>query len=253
MTSSSRSATSTARTWPTSTPTWRRERWTTLGRDFEILPRVEGRGRFLGSNIGVLIKPGVLGWFGEGEFKAYLDGDTDLPTLVGTGTEDYIGTAWGQGVFAHRFQGCLICDNEKGIHAFYRYHIPDPIFFHTDCRVTMQVMGGSFKSEVAGMARNGVAIQPVTFGIADGSGFIKLLDLPQPVSLDDDSLPDGWVNFHREDDWSATAFFYLDQPSNDLPDLAPAAERQEAVGDPEPAKADAPEGPPPQAPAQPAH
>jgi hypothetical protein len=27
----------------------------------------------------------------------YLDGDKNLPTIVGTGTEDYISTAWGQG------------------------------------------------------------------------------------------------------------------------------------------------------------
>ncbi len=40
----------------------------------------------------------------------YLDGDNELATLVGTGTEDYIGTAWGQGAFAHQYQGRPIAD-----------------------------------------------------------------------------------------------------------------------------------------------
>ena len=34
------------------------------------------------------------GWWGEGEFKAFIDGDVDYPTICGTGTEDYFGGAW---------------------------------------------------------------------------------------------------------------------------------------------------------------
>ena len=29
------------------------------------------------------------GWWGEGEIKFYLDGDGHIPTICGTGTEDY--------------------------------------------------------------------------------------------------------------------------------------------------------------------
>lgn len=79
---------------------WRRETPTELGKDFEILPRVQGRGRYLGANIGVIGGEAYRGtWFGEGEVKVYLDGDTMLPTLSGTGTEDYIGSGWGQGEY----------------------------------------------------------------------------------------------------------------------------------------------------------
>ena len=28
-------------------------------------------------------------WWGEGEIKFFLDGDTEFPTICGTGTEDY--------------------------------------------------------------------------------------------------------------------------------------------------------------------
>ena len=37
-------------------------------------------------------------WWGEGEFKAYIDGDTDYPTICGTGVEDYIGNSMGTGL-----------------------------------------------------------------------------------------------------------------------------------------------------------
>lgn len=112
---------------------WRREAPTALGRDFEILPRVEGRGRFLGAMIGVRSLPHNPGWWGEGEVKMFLDGDGALPTLVGTGTEDYIGTGWGQGVFKGRFQGCLVSDDRAGQYVFYRFHVPDPSISRATC------------------------------------------------------------------------------------------------------------------------
>ncbi|RKX46166.1 MAG: DUF2961 domain-containing protein, partial [Verrucomicrobia bacterium] len=121
---------------------WRRERWTTLREDFEILPKIAGEGRFLGCNVGVLLKPGNTGWWGEGEVKVYLDGDAQWPTLVGTGLEDYIGTGWGLGAYANQFQGCPIADHKTGRYSFYRYHIPDPIYFDEDCRVVIQQIGG---------------------------------------------------------------------------------------------------------------
>ncbi len=57
-----------------------------------------GPGRFLGCNVGVrVIDDGD--WYGEGEVKVYRDGDTELPTICGTGLEDYVGSAWGLGRF----------------------------------------------------------------------------------------------------------------------------------------------------------
>ncbi|HSD26544.1 MAG TPA: DUF2961 domain-containing protein [Vicinamibacteria bacterium] len=35
----------------------------------------------------------------------YLDDDRDWPTLVGTGTEDLVGSAWGLGRLDHLYQG----------------------------------------------------------------------------------------------------------------------------------------------------
>ena len=110
---------------------WRRENPTTLQKDFEILPRVAGRGRYLGACCSVIPdqKKFLKSWWGEGEVKVYLDGDDGRPTLCGTGTEDYIGTAYGQGQFSHRYQGCHIADRENFRYAFYRLHIPIPSGF----------------------------------------------------------------------------------------------------------------------------
>jgi hypothetical protein len=155
-------------------------------------------------------------WWGEGEVKIYLDGDGDLPTLNGTGTEDYIGTGWGQGLFAHAYQGCLVADEKTRQWAFYRYHIPDPVYFTKDCKVTIQIIGGDMRDKVRGYVKNGAVLTPVT---VFGTALIKLLELQSAPPLDDKNFPDGWTNFYRQDDVSATAYFYLNSPVSDVPTI----------------------------------
>jgi D-arabinan exo alpha-(1,3)/(1,5)-arabinofuranosidase (non-reducing end) len=209
---------------------WSREQATELGRDFEILPAVEGTGRFLGTNVGVTANP-VYGdhWWGEGEVKMYVDGDTDLPTIVGTGTEDYIGTGWGQGRYIHRFQGCSIADPENRQWSFYRYHVPDPVWFRQGIRVTIHQMGGSEKKNVIALLEKGVPLIPVT--IQETGRFTRLLDMDPVPDLKDESLHDGWTNYYRSDDVSAAAYFYLDSPVTGLPALAGASARMAALGE----------------------
>jgi hypothetical protein len=206
---------------------WNRERKTKLGKDFEILPKISGKGRFLGANIG--IKADSIyeySWWGEGEVKIYLDGDSEYPTLVGTGTEDYIGTGWGQGKYSNRYSGCLIADTAKKQWAFYRYHIPDPVYFSLDCRVTIQQMGGDSKERVIKLIEKGVPLIPVSI---DAKPFMKLLESSSVPDLKNNQLPSGWTNFYRQDDWSATAYFYLNMPINNLPELSPVKERIEGL------------------------
>ncbi|MBL0160433.1 MAG: DUF2961 domain-containing protein [Bryobacterales bacterium] len=207
---------------------WHRERWTTLGRDFELLPHVQGEGRFLGVHVGVITHPDNTGWWGEGEVKMYVDGDKDLPTIIGTGTEDYIGTGWGQGVYHQRYQGSLVSDAKAGQYAFYRYHIPDPVYFHKELRVTMQQIGGDPKDKMTAMQKRGVAMRPVS--VDQNGKFTKLNEAAETVQLESLKAPgDAWVNAYRRDDWSAVALFYLDKPENGLPALAPVALRTEGL------------------------
>lgn len=200
---------------------WYRDTATTLGKDFELLPAVNGRGRFLGTNVGVFANPLYEDyWWGEGEVKIYLDGDKEYPTLAGTGTEDYIGTAWSQGIFYNDFAGSLLANKDHAGWAFYRYHINDPIFFKTDCRVTLQQIGGNRKELVQGLQDKGVPMIPVGFDDTK-SPVQPLYKKGAIVRLKDSVLPEGFINFYRSDDVSATSYFYLNSPVNELPALQP--------------------------------
>lgn len=201
---------------------WNRNLKTTLGEDYVILPNVEGRGRYIGTNIGVIGDSVYQGtWFGEGEVKIFLDGDKEMPTLVGTGTEDYIGTGWGQGEFSSRYFGAPVSDDNHDIYAFYRYHIQDPVYFHTSCKVTIQQIGNADKIKIAEIKKKGTEISPVWFlGTEDGKTIQRrLLDEKNPPQIEDEDFPVTSTNFYRSDDVSATAYFYLDRPDNKLPDL----------------------------------
>lgn len=205
---------------------WSRDLNTTVGEDFEILPKVEGTGRYLGTNIGVIGNEAYRGtWFGEGEVKVYLDGDTNLPTLAGTGTEDYIGSGWGQGVYHSRYFGSLVSDNQNDRYAFYRYHIVDPVYFHHECRVTIQQMGNCGIARFKEIQASGAPVQLIALLDAKGNDLLKATG-PKPeylCLLDMDSLPPlegmSGTYFYRSDDVSATAYFYLDKPENNLPPL----------------------------------
>jgi hypothetical protein len=209
---------------------WSRDRATTLGRDFRILPRIQGRGRFLGASVTVLTNPLYeKSWWGEGEVKIALDGDPrDAPTLVGTGAEDYIGTAWGQGAYINRFQGAPIATwDGEGRWTFYRFHVPDPVWFHRDIEVSLQQIGGARKNIVLGLQAKGVPMIPVTIDPGSRNNFQQLLTSGK--KLTDPSLPDGHTNYYRSDDVSAVAYFYLDRPGGLLPPIAGPAERMAAL------------------------
>lgn len=215
---------------------WSRDRATTLGQDFRILPRVRGRGRFLGASVTVLTNPVYNGtWWGEGEVKIFLDGDRGLASLVGTGAEDYIGTAWGQGAYVNRYQGAPIATwDGDGRWTFYRWHVPDPIFFASEVEVTLQQMGGARKNIVLDLQRQGAPLIPVTIDPGSRNNFQQLLTRQPQVPLSDPSLPDGHTNYYRSDDVAAVAYFYLDRPENGLPAIASAAERLTALRPPPP-------------------
>ena len=197
---------------------WSRNAKTDLGKDFEILPEVKGRGRYLGSNLGMISDPKYGDtWWGEGEAKIYLDGDSALPTLNGTGSEDFVGSGWGLGAFTHMYQGSPIADEKRHQWAFYRYHIPDAVYFQKSCRVAMQALGGASVPEVKQLVANAVPLTVVT--VANDRGMTKVLEQNPVPKIADFQDTDGFAVFYREIDYSATAYFYLDSPTHDLPAL----------------------------------
>lgn len=118
---------------------------------FTILDGVRGKGQYAGTYVSWQVNSNE--WWGEGEVKFYLDGDDEYPTICGTGTEDYFGGAWNfehpkgeYGAFSNLYHGLQVLKPDGLYRAnqrfgMYRFHIPDPIYFDEDLRVTMQALG----------------------------------------------------------------------------------------------------------------
>jgi hypothetical protein len=186
---------------------FRRENPTVMRRDFAIADGLTGPGRFLGCVVGVRVfRDGGL-WYGEGELKIYRDGDDAFPTICGTGLEDYVGSAWGLGPHHAPFAGAPL-DVRPGrkplpdFVGFYRWHVPDPVMFERDLRVTIQQIGAAY------LTRERFDEFEESHPVA-GRGWTK--------------RPDGSTfGIHeRVDDYCAAAFVYCEHPQA-VPRLDPA-------------------------------
>jgi hypothetical protein len=122
---------------------WRRATTSRSAPVYTILDNIKGEGRYVGTFIAWTQLSD--GWFGEGEVKFYIDGDTSFPTINGTGTEDYFNGSYGfPETFSGPYTGCTLKHSGEGgppKWSLYRWHIMDPISFHKDLRVTIQSLG----------------------------------------------------------------------------------------------------------------
>jgi hypothetical protein len=123
----------------------------TVNSVYTVVDGIKGKGQF----VGLYLAWGVNnnGWWGEGEIKFYLDGDTKFPTICGTGTEDYFCGSYN---FDRDGQYKEFCTAYSGLHqvirpdgayksqqrfGLYRWHIMDPIRFEKDLKITIQDLG----------------------------------------------------------------------------------------------------------------
>jgi hypothetical protein len=122
--------------------------------DYTIVDGVQGQGHFVGTYLAWQVNS--TGWWGEGEIKFFLDGDTDFPTICGTGTEDYFCGSYnfdvgkengGYREFTTPYAGLPQVIRPDGLYqsqqrfGMYRWHIMDPIRFEQDVRITIQALG----------------------------------------------------------------------------------------------------------------
>jgi hypothetical protein len=128
--------------------------------DYTIIDGIKGKGHY----VGVYMAWGVNnnGWWGEGEIKFFMDGDTRFPTICGTGTEDYFCGSYDFDTRKKNASGVEevnyteFCTPYAGLHqvirgdghynvmqrfGMYRWHIMDPVRFEKDLKITIQDLG----------------------------------------------------------------------------------------------------------------
>lgn len=123
---------------------WRRAN-TKSQNPYVILDSVKGKGRYVGTFL-AWTQMTSKGWFGEGEVKFFMDGDTEFPTVCGTGTEDYFLGSYGFAEsYTTPYAGTTLSASTEGelpnLWSLYRWHLPDPICFENDLKVTIQALG----------------------------------------------------------------------------------------------------------------
>ncbi|SDU30375.1 Protein of unknown function [Verrucomicrobium sp. GAS474] len=120
---------------------------------YTILDGVRGRGHYVGTYMAWGVNN--TGWWGEGEIKFYLDGDRELPTICGTGTEDYFCGSYNfenrqtkqYQEFTTPYAGLHQVIRPDGVYqaqtrfGMYRWHITDPVRFESDLKITIQALG----------------------------------------------------------------------------------------------------------------
>ncbi|MBO9592858.1 MAG: DUF2961 domain-containing protein [Niabella sp.] len=110
------------------------------GRENYMIADIKGKGHFVGVNY--YVQAPTPYWYGEGDDMWFIDNDT-LPTLNGTGTEDYFNTSWGapKQPYATPYFGYAKVNDEIGFLGrthIYRFHIADPVYFDRSLRFSIE-------------------------------------------------------------------------------------------------------------------
>jgi hypothetical protein len=111
---------------------------------------IQGQGHLVGALLNVE-NPNGAAWWGEGDEKIYVDGET-FPSLFGTGTEDYFGYAWSTTErFEHPYhaQTATARSGFGGLYSMNRFHVLDPIPFSRALRFDLEIWHWSEETSVA--------------------------------------------------------------------------------------------------------
>ena len=129
-------------------------------KNYVLVDSIQGKGQYVGTYMAY--GSNKDGWWGEGEIKFFIDGDTQFPTINGTGTEDYFCGSYdfdtrrvnSKGIetseyteFSGPYTGLpQVIRGDGHYHnaqrfGLYRWHITDPIRFENSLKVTIQDLG----------------------------------------------------------------------------------------------------------------
>jgi len=125
-----------------------------------LVDSIQGKGQYVGTYLAWGVHNN--GWWGEGEIKFYMDGDTQFPTINGTGTEDYFCGSYDFDTrkkndagaettnyteFSTAYTGLPQVIRGDGHYnimqrfGLYRWHIMDPVRFEKTLKITIQDLG----------------------------------------------------------------------------------------------------------------
>jgi hypothetical protein len=129
-------------------------------KDYVLVDSIQGKGQYVGTYLAY--GSNKNGWWGEGEIKFFMDGDSKFPTIIGTGTEDYFCGSYNFETrkknpdgsetrayteFTGPYTGLPQVIKGDGLYnvaqrfGLYRWHIADPIRFEKNLKVTLQALG----------------------------------------------------------------------------------------------------------------
>lgn len=109
------------------------------GEDNYVWMEATGRGHYVGVTMSVLQNQDE--WWGEGDDMFFIDGEK-LPSINGTGSEDYFLGAWdfGSQPFSYALFGAPVKGEERAgsRSSVYRFHLDSPITFTKSIRATIE-------------------------------------------------------------------------------------------------------------------
>lgn len=149
---------------------------------------IRGKGHYVGTVLSIQSSMGS--WLGESDDRFYIDGE-EIPSLVGTGMEDYFTDAWNHRLYTNLRAGVSIYE-PKGLDqrvTAYRWHIADPITFDRSLKMQME-----------------------------RRSYAAIMD---PATGEDVT----WDFKYRPDFFSSVAFWYATEPAGRFWDFPPLSER----------------------------
>jgi hypothetical protein len=152
------------------------------------IAEIEGRGHYVGTVLSIQSSMGS--WLGESDDRFYIDGE-EMPSMVGTGMEDYFTDAWNHRLYTNLRAGLSIYEPkgpDQRVTA-YRWHIADPVTFTMSLKVEME-------------RRSYAAVTNPETG--------------EEVT---------WDFKYRPDIFSSVAFWYASEPADRFWEFAPVSER----------------------------
>ena len=178
----------------------------TPGTKHDVLPVTRGRGRYLGTHMGIITdRLNPMDWHG-GNVEFFIDGDDEHPSMMGASLDDYAGSAWLPEMrYMHQDSGLILSRSFPaggGHYGMYVYHRRDPVYFESSCAVSVSPAVNVSASELLSRLRENP-------GLAERLAIPHSLPaLEKRVKAGDDPN----FNCGRLDDLSTVALYYLDRP-----------------------------------------